>query len=259
MSKDFQVHIFASGSKGNAILVQGGGVAILLDAGISARRIEAHLSALNISLHELAGIFITHEHADHVRGLPALAKKTDIPVFARERTWLALANLKAIKHAQRRLLPKEQMSVGDLTIRPFEVSHDAAEPVGFNVFCGARKGAFATDLGFGGREVKEALADSDIIVLEANHDPLLLAQGDYPPFLKKRISSRNGHLSNAQAGKLLADVAGKKEATVFLAHLSQNNNRPELAQKTVLDVLTAHGLDARFSLRVALPDSCVSS
>ncbi|MDR3349424.1 MAG: MBL fold metallo-hydrolase [Acidaminococcales bacterium] len=241
MGDSFRVHVLASGSKGNAVLVGAGRTTIMIDAGISARRLERELGGLGLGARDLAGIFITHEHTDHVKGLPAFAEKSQVQVFAREETWLALEGLRKIPPGCRRLLPMRETAVGDLCVRPFAVSHDAAAPVGFNIFYRSRKCSLATDLGFAGEEVKAALSGSDVFIVEANHDEKMLAGGSYPPAMKKRIGGGKGHLSNTQAGRLLAEVCGGKTTQVFLAHLSRENNRPELAQKTVADILAGRG------------------
>ena len=260
MSNDFfRVHVLASGSKGNAVLIGAGRTNILIDAGISARRLNRELGGLGLAARDLAGIFITHEHIDHVRGLSAFVEKSQVQVFAKEETWLALANLHKVRADCRRLLPMRESAVGDLCVRPFAVSHDAAAPVGFNIFYKSRKCSLATDLGFAGGEVKTAVAGSDVFIIEANHDEKMLSGGSYPPALKKRIGGGRGHLSNAQAGQLLAEVCGGKKTEVFLAHLSQENNRPELAQKTVADILAARGAAGSISIRVTSQDGLVSN
>jgi phosphoribosyl 1,2-cyclic phosphodiesterase len=194
-----------------------------------------------------------------VRGLSAFVEKSQVPVFAREETWLALAGLNRVRSDCRRLLPMRESAVGDLFVRPFAVSHDAAAPVGFNIFYKSWKCSLATDLGFADGEVKTAIAGSDVFIVEANHDEKMLASGSYPPAMKKRIGGGKGHLSNAQAGRLLAAVCGGKRTEVFLAHLSQENNRPELAQKTVADILSAHGAAGSTSIYVTSQDGLVSN
>ncbi|MDR2006535.1 MAG: MBL fold metallo-hydrolase [Acidaminococcales bacterium] len=255
----FRVHVLASGSKGNAVLIGAGRTTIMIDAGISARRLDRELGKLGLRAGDLSGIFITHEHTDHVKGLPVFVEKSQVQVFAREETWLALEGLRKIHSGCRRLLPMQESAVGDLSIRPFAVSHDAAAPVGFNIFYRRRKCSLATDLGFAGEEVKAALSGSDVLIIEANHDEKMLASGCYPPAMKKRISGGQGHLSNAQAGRLLAEVYGGKKTQVFLAHLSQENNRPELAQKTVADILAARGAVGAISIYVTSQDGLVSN
>jgi phosphoribosyl 1,2-cyclic phosphodiesterase len=205
---------------------------------------EKELALRGLRPRDLAGVFLTHEHSDHVSGLPGLVSKARCPVFAREAAWLALNCLGKVERAYRRLLPMDELNLGDLLIRPFAVPHDAAEPLGFNVFYRRRKLSLATDLGYVPGVVKAAFADSDVIIIEANHDEKMLSEGSYPAFLKARISGRQGHLSNAAAGRLLADVAGGRTKEIFLAHLSEENNRPELALRTVKDCLAERGSGA---------------
>ena len=237
IDKYFKVHVLASGSKGNSILVQAGNTSLLIDAGISSRQIAGKLGQLGVRPDDLSGVFITHEHRDHINGLPVFAKRAQVPIFTREKTWLAMDCIRQIEKSFCRLLPLTEMSIGDIVVKPFFISHDAAEPIGFSFFYKQQKCSLATDLGFVSADVKKALADSDVIILEANHDPKMLNEGRYPRFLKERIRSKHGHLSNIDAGMLLAEIVESKETEVFLAHLSQENNRPTLAYKTVSDIL----------------------
>lgn len=237
LNKHFKVHTLASGSKGNCILLQAGSTSILIDAGISSRQIVGKLGQLGVKPHELSGVFITHEHKDHINGLPVFAKRAQVPIFTREKTWLAMDCIKQIERSFCRLLPLTQMTIGDIIVKPFFISHDAAEPVGFSFFYKKEKCSLATDLGFVSDDVKKVVADSDVLILEANHDLKMLNEGSYPRFLKERIKGKQGHLSNLDAGNLLAQIVDKKLTDVFLAHLSQENNRPTLAKKTVNDIL----------------------
>lgn len=259
INKYFKVHVLASGSKGNSILVQAGGTSILIDAGISSRQIVGKLAQLGVKPHELDGVFVTHEHKDHVGGLPVFSKRAQVPIFAREKTWLAMDCIRQIERTYCRLLPITKLNVGDFLIKPFFISHDAVEPVGFSFFYKDQKCSFATDLGCYNQEIKEAIADSDVLILEANHDEQMLKEGSYPRFLKERIKSEQGHLSNLQAGTLLAEIVEKKMIDVFLAHLSQENNRPSLAEKTVNGILSAKGKIDKVTLYVASQIQMVSN
>ena len=257
MSK-FRVCILASGSKGNATLLQAGDTSILVDAGISARRIKKGLERVGVQPSQLAGIFITHEHRDHIDGLSVFCQYNKIPVFANEETWLAVGFLGKVESRQRRMLPDNMFKVGDISLQSFPVAHDAARPVGFSFFYRDSKCTFATDLGHVDAKVKEAFAGSDTIIVEANHDRQMLKEGKYPHYLKARISGPKGHLSNEDAGALLAEVCSK-HTEVFLAHLSKENNCPLLAEKTVRDILQQKGAQERTKIYVANQEEIVSN
>lgn len=236
-----EVHVLASGSTGNAVYINMDGQQFLVDAGISARRIERGLKEIGTLPSELDAAFITHEHTDHISGLPVFLKRFGTPVYSRAATW------QNISFADE--LPAEcihyingGLNIGRVRVESFDTPHDAANPCGFTFTCLDKKLAYATDLGIFTATVVQALADADAIILEANHDPDMLDNGPYPPFLKKRIRSRLGHLSNFDAAGLLGCVLRKHRTRVFLAHLSQENNCPDLAEHTVREILTRRGI-----------------
>jgi Metal-dependent hydrolases of the beta-lactamase superfamily I len=254
-----QLHILASGSTGNAVLIELGGRKFLIDAGISARRIEQGLAKAGIAVSDLDGLLITHEHYDHIKGIPVLIKRHRIPVYARAAAWEALSNLGSIPGECRRELG-ERLDMGAVKIMPFPISHDAADPVGFCFYYRNLKWVIATDMGVITRGAAEALACADVAVLEANHDEEMLQTGPYPPYLKKRIKSKYGHLSNHDAGQILAHIPRQRVMQVFLAHLSQQNNHPYLAETTVSQVLQKSGcaVGEEIILHRTYPDSLVS-
>lgn len=237
-----QVHILASGSSGNAIYFQVGETRILIDAGISARRIEHGLASVGVKACDLDGILVTHEHTDHVKGIDVFVRRHHIPVFARPKAWDMMSFRDKLPSNCIKFLEAD-LELKDLYIKPFSISHDAIDPVGFSLFSHNFKGVVATDLGVVNKEVKEALCLADIAILEANHDIKMLKGGSYPAFLKNRILSSKGHLSNIEAGKLLANIKKKPNMQVFLAHLSQENNRPSIAYNTVSQILTKAGYE----------------
>lgn len=246
-----QVHVLASGSTGNATFIEMGQTKLLVDAGISARRIKAGLATLGTAVEDLDGILITHEHRDHINGLPTLTKKYKTPVYANAATFDAMYC--------RELLPDcccnvitTGLDIGAVKVEPFNISHDAADPVGYSMFYQSTKCTVATDLGFVTETVKKAIAYSDVLVFEANHDVDLLKNGSYPWYLKNRIMSNRGHLSNTDAAWTLARMARNKSAKVFLAHLSQENNRPEIAETTVRTILSEQNLDLEVDIDVRL-------
>jgi phosphoribosyl 1,2-cyclic phosphodiesterase len=231
-----QIHILASGSTGNAVLIEMGGRKILIDAGISARRIERGLSEVGIQVANLDGVLITHEHSDHIKGIEILVRKHHVPVYARPATWGAMRNRDRIDREYRRDLG-DSLDIGAMKVVPFAISHDAVDPIGFCFYYQQTKWVLATDLGVVTQSVEDALAYADVAILESNHDVDMLQAGPYPQFLKQRIKGKLGHLSNHDAGQILARTPRQPVMQVFLAHLSQKNNQPQLAERTVRKVL----------------------
>ena len=254
-----QLHILASGSTGNAIFLEIGGAKILVDAGISARRIEKGLRAVGVEPAALDAILVTHEHSDHVSGLPVFTRKFKAPVYARRRTWDAFQPAHHVAADYRRELGA-RLDIGGVRIEPFAISHDAAEPVGYSICYGDLKCVVATDMGCVSERVEQDIAFADVMVFESNHDVAMLRSGPYPEYLKKRILGTRGHLSNLETGRCLARMGKKSGMHVFLAHLSQHNNCPELALSTVEKVLEQQGtrLDQDLFLHLAHPCDTVS-
>jgi phosphoribosyl 1,2-cyclic phosphodiesterase len=254
-----QLHILASGSTGNAVLVEMGGKQLLIDAGISARRIERGLSEVGIQVDRLDGVLITHEHSDHIKGIEVLVRKHHIPVYARPATWEAMNCRDKIPREYQKDLGSS-LDIGAVKVVPFATSHDAADPVGFCFYFQDYKWVLATDLGIVTPGVEKALAYADVAILEANHDVDMLRNGPYPLFLKTRIRSRVGHLSNHEAGQILARTPRQRAMQVFLAHLSQQNNLPQLAERTVREVLQKSGcaVGEDIILHRTYPDATIS-
>lgn len=253
-----QINVLASGSTGNATFLKMGDANILVDAGISTRRIKQSLAAVGAAVEDLDGVLVTHEHRDHVCGLSTLTRKYRLPVYARQATWDAIDRQygpQLVASECRRELT-ESLDIGQVKIEPFSISHDAADPVGFSFYHGQTKCGFATDLGFVTETVKKALSLSDVLVFEANHDIDMLKKGSYPWFLKQRILSNRGHLANTDTGWTLARLPRKNHCHAFLAHISQENNRPEIAQKTVIEILAEEGcqLGTDITLHITHPD-----
>ncbi len=241
----------ASGSSGNCIYIGSDQNSILIDAGISGRRVEAGLKELELCGKDLDGILITHEHADHIKGLGVLARKYQVPIYGTPGTLKAIGKTSSVgdisPELYREIMPDTTFQVGDLSISPFRVSHDAADPVAYRVECGKKKVAVATDLGMYTDYTVERLTGLDALLLEANHDVHMLEVGGYPYYLKRRILGERGHLSNESAGQLLCQVLHDNLKHIFLGHLSKENNYEKLAYETVrLEVLledTPYGPD----------------
>lgn len=229
----------ASGSSGNSTYIATKHTRILIDAGVSGKKIEAGLAELRITGHDIDGLFITHEHLDHIKGAGVFSRRFNVPIYATYETWNAMEDgLGKISPGNKRYVyPGENCIVNDICVKPFHIPHDAAEPVGYNIFAGGKKVTLATDIGHITDEIRENIAESEILLLEANHDENMVQKGSYPWHLKKRILSDMGHLSNITAGELLSSVVDGKMKHVFLGHLSQENNEPHLAFDTVEKIL----------------------
>lgn len=246
-----KLHVLASGSTGNAVFIRFGETKLLIDAGISPRRIKNELAAVGETIENISGVLITHEHHDHVKGLLNLTKKYRLPVYTRPGTWEGISCQELIPEECRKVAG-DSFDVGAVKVEPFSISHDANDPVGYNMYYRDIKCSVATDLGFVTDSVKKALAMSDVMVFESNHDVDMLRQGSYPWHLKRRIMSNRGHLSNVDAGWTLARLARKKHTKVFLAHLSQENNRPDIAEQTVRGILEEQGIEIGKDLELNL-------
>ena len=220
----------ASGSSGNCTVVSDGRVHILIDAGISARRICCGLRELGIEPQELAAILVTHEHSDHISGLPVLCKQLNVELYATEPTARQICCRTAVPEERFRVFePGDRFLLGGLTVGSFATSHDCACPVGYSVTDGERKLTLCTDTGVVTRQVLEGVRGAHLLIGEFNYDPDMLRAGPYPPYLKERILSDRGHLPNETGAKLAAWAAGQGTEKVVLAHLSKENNLPGMA------------------------------
>ncbi len=226
-----KIAAIASGSNGNCYYLENDGEAVLIDAGISARQIAERMARLGLPLSGVRGVFITHEHLDHIRGLDVLTRKYALPVFMTRKTYTAYG--KIVRDSLLNFFsPGGEVTLGGLCVLPFLKSHDAAEPCSVSVYSGGKMVSVMTDIGLGCPNVIAHLTHADAVFLESNHDEHMLRTGFYPPYLKKRIASDVGHLSNLQAAKLTLEYASPRLRHVFLSHLSANNNTPELALST---------------------------
>jgi len=232
------VSVLASGSRGNSALVESSSTRILVDAGVSCRETFKRIKGLGEDPHALSAILITHEHSDHVYGLLVLARKLKIPVFMTAATHQAWSRAVREATGDRPALDKLEcfeagrgFQVGDIAVMTFTIPHDAVDPVGFTFRVEGAKLGFATDLGRLLMNVRDHLRGCDVLVLESNHDVEMLRNGPYPWSVKERVGSPTGHLSNKQLAEFLANDYDGSAAYVVLAHLSEQNNHPELARE----------------------------
>jgi phosphoribosyl 1,2-cyclic phosphodiesterase len=226
--------MLASGSSGNSFFVRVRDTRLLVDAGISCRRIERALEEMDESIGALDAVLVTHEHSDHVKGLRVvLSKHPNLPIFATRGTIKGCDERFEAPACWTPICADEPFRVGDITVDPFELLHDADEPTGFRLDADGFSLGLATDLGFWTDEIAERLAGCRVLLIEANHDIQMLRGGPYPDFLKRRIASNDGHLSNNQARALVSRVASSDLEWLILVHLSQKNNAAELAVEEV--------------------------
>lgn len=250
----------ASGSSGNCIYVGHASTHLLIDAGISGKRIEQGLLDMGVAPESISGLLVTHEHSDHIQGIGVLARKYGIPMYGTVETFCAMKKGKTsigkVDDALfQQVYPEKGFSIGEISVTPFSVSHDAANPVAYVFEADGQKIGMATDLGIYTEKTVEYLKDSEILYLESNHDVNMLMVGGYPYYLKQRIIGEHGHLSNDTAAELLCRLHHEKLQHVLLAHLSKENNYPELAYETVkAELLMKVGEAAMPNLMVAPRD-----
>ena len=233
-----------SGSKGNAVLVYTDRTKILVDCGISGKALGGCLSEAGISPDELSAVVVTHEHSDHIKGVGVLMRRYGLPAYANSETWAAMVDdLGKLNDENIRIFKgTEPFEIGDIGVCPFDIPHDAAHPVGYSFQSGGEKVSVATDIGELTEGIFRAVRGSGTVLLEANHDVNMLEIGSYPWPLKRRIRGNLGHLSNDEAGKAAEWLTKLGTRQIILGHLSEENNYPGIALKTVSNALEAAGI-----------------
>jgi phosphoribosyl 1,2-cyclic phosphodiesterase len=244
-----------SGSTGNAFLVQAEGTSVLIDAGKNAKKLCAALADAGVDPDEIGAIFLTHEHSDHISALPVFLKKHPIPVHVQRASAYKLANEPSVAPCLCLHPPLYTEQVGAMQVSSFPTPHDSRGSLGYRIEITRADGqtlrvGYATDIGFVTSEIEEALTGCDAVILESNHDPEMLMTGPYPYDLKLRISSRRGHLSNADSAALAARLCAAGTRALMLAHLSQENNTPDLAYDECFGAVGDDGV----RISVAQPD-----
>jgi phosphoribosyl 1,2-cyclic phosphodiesterase len=232
-----QFSVLGSGSKGNALYIESGKTAILIDAGFSGKELAKRMAVHGKDVSDLNGLFLTHEHGDHIKGVGVLSRHCLLPVYANAGTFKG--SEKTVKKLHRRVEFEtgSVVELQDLEIRSFRISHDTLDPVGYLVSDGKHSVACCTDTGKVSHLISRRLSKCEALVLEFNHDPVMLKNGPYPFALQQRVRSSQGHLANDDAAEFLKSLVHDKLQQVILAHLSETNNTADIALKSAVAVL----------------------
>jgi len=239
-----EVCVLASGSSGNCIYIGSDKCRILIDAGVSGKVTVERLKSIGVDPESIDAICLTHEHEDHKASVGILHRRLGLDLYSNSGTVEALNKSPKFAGLPWNIFTTgHQFEIGDLVLEPFRVPHDSYDPVGFVISCGTARIGVATDMGMATELIRQRLRNCGALVLEANHDEVMLQDSPRPWSLKQRIAGRQGHLSNKKAGSLIVDVAGDSLKSVILAHLSSDCNRPELALQTVSQQLKQGGVE----------------
>ncbi len=243
----FRLCPIASGSSGNCTFIEAGDTRLLVDAGISGKKVIEGLTTIDIDPSTINAIFITHEHIDHIKGVGIYSRKFNVPIYTTHKTWDKMIDDKSLGKLKEenifRIEKNAPMNIGELTITPYPIPHDAVDPVGYKFDYNGKRIIVTTDLGEIDDEMMENLKGVNGILLEFNHDINMLKAGGYPYALKQRILGRNGHLNNDDAARVLANIYHKDLNWAVLGHLSQDNNVPELAYLTAVQALKEKNIE----------------
>ncbi|HOM17047.1 MAG TPA: MBL fold metallo-hydrolase [Thermoguttaceae bacterium] len=231
--------VLQSGSNGNCVYVEGGGVRLLVDAGISGLQADCRLASHGLDIRQVDALLVSHDHRDHIRSLGIFQRKFGIPAYVTETTlavaqeWVCLGRLGKVHFFK----PGQVLHLGELKVHTIPTPHDAVEGVAFVFDDGRNRLGVLTDLGHVFPELRQLILSLDAVLLESNYDPQMLQQGDYPEWLKQRIRGPRGHLSNQESARLLRSALGGRLRWACLGHLSENNNSPAIALQTHQDLL----------------------
>ncbi|EOL42513.1 metallo-beta-lactamase YycJ [Enterococcus phoeniculicola] len=255
----FKVSILASGSTGNSLYIESEKKRILVDAGLSGKKITSLMAEVGRSPEDLDAILVTHEHKDHIHGVGVLARKYKLDVYANEKTWSAMDTMIGkVDVAQKHIFEMGKvLTLGDLDIESFGVSHDAAAPQFYRFYKDNRSFVVLTDTGYCSDNIRGVIKDADAYLMESNHDLEMLRMGGYPWSLKQRILGDHGHLSNEDGALVMTDIIGDRTKRIYLGHLSKENNLKELAHLTMENTLREKdfGVDEAFRVYDTDPDS----
>lgn len=249
-----RIYPLFSSSKGNSIYIGSKNEGILIDDGVSYSRLKKAMELNGLSVEAVKAVFITHEHSDHIKGLSVLTKKIKVPVFARAATLDYIAAKGDVNGDCRAISDGEE--VCGIRVECFDTPHDARQSCGYKLtFKDGKTAAVCTDLGHVTEEIEAALLGTSCVLLEANYDVEMLRNGSYPYYLKERIFSGTGHLSNTDSGSFAARLVESGTEKIILGHLSQENNRPAVAESTVASCLGRFKRNSDYILAVAPPET----
>ena len=239
-----QFSVLASGSSGNALFLENGEQSFLVDAGLSCKQMVKLIEQIDRDPKKINGIFVTHEHSDHIKGIGVMARKYKLPIYANEKTWRAMdGSIGDVPIDQKFTFDMETVKTfGSLEVESFGVSHDAAEPMFYIFRAGGKKLVIMTDTGYVSDRMKKLIADADVYIFESNHDVQMLQMSRYPWSVKQRILSDFGHVSNEDAAFAMSEVIGNNTSQIYLAHLSRDNNMKDLARMSVQQTLEMQGI-----------------
>lgn len=253
-----QVASILSGSTGNCTYIETDQARVIVDAGSSGKKIEEQFAKVNRDISKVDAIFISHEHSDHTQAAGVLSRRYNIPIYANKRTWDALDNClgKIAPENRRILMPGEMLSIKNLDIEPFRISHDSVDAQHYGFQRGKTTFATLTDTGYANDRMRDFMRNMTAYLIEANHDVEMLRYGSYPWHLKQRILSDVGHLSNEDSALLMSEIIGDNTKKIMLAHLSRENNTSELAMNDVTKILNDNDIDtnSEVKLHMTYPD-----
>ncbi len=247
-----KLSVLSSGSGGNSTIINSSEGSILIDAGITGKKLFERLESVSADAHTIMGIIITHDHHDHIDGAGVTARKLKIPIYIHRANFESLAE--KLEKCEIIFIENE-FKVGSFTIIPFPISHDGTANYAYNIISGGKKISHVTDIGVVTETVKFRIKDSDLLVLESNHDIKMLHEGPYPWYLKQRIAGNKGHLSNISAGNLISELRCTKMKNLVLAHLSKENNDPALAFDSMIRIREEHLMN--FNLHLACQNNAM--
>ena len=253
-----QLVVLGSGSKGNVTYIEHNDTKILIDCGLSYRQITTRLASINLTLEDLDGVLITHEHSDHIGGLNVLLKKTPTTCFLTQETFESFyyKHSENISENQLHFIePYQEFNIKDFKILPISISHDASDAVGYIVHIDDKKIVYITDIGYLPKKDYEVLMNADMYVFESNYDVTMLFTSNRPFYLKQRIDSVKGHMSNTDSAYNLAQLVGSNTKNIVLAHPSRECNTKEIAYNTLVEVFDEYGIDrTNMKIEVATQD-----
>lgn len=242
----FKVHPLYSSSSGNMFHIETENANILIDIGVSYKAITLGLKSINKDIKDIDAIFITHEHIDHIKGLPLLCRKNDIPIYACNDTANYLNEILKEQNIDAKVIKldyEQKIKIFDIEITPFETSHDALSPCGYDIYSNGKHLSYATDLGFISDEIKEHMKFSDLVVVEANYDKTMLDFGPYPFNTKRRIAGIKGHLSNEDTANLISNLTHYDCSNFIISHMSENNNNLDTLNQTLDYTLSQNNIN----------------